>query len=328
MAHNIYNRKFISLRQPAWHGLGLVIQDEIDAVTAGEKLGLPIVYTEPVRTASGLEIPDFKCIVGKEKDKAPVPFSVVSKDYTEITHADFLIAWDKATGKAPIETIGLLGKGENLFVTTKMPKFDIKGDEMDSYLLAANILSGKEANFGRVTPVRVVCQNTLNLSASQFSDQYRLLHVGDAIKQIETWLRRVYQTAIEKQNALREAYAILADFTPSVNQVVDTLEATYPTSEKPNVDERTDEGLNILAAWQKSNVRQIEHQQAVNELFEGKAVGSDLRSARGTGWGLWNAVVEYEDYGKSRRQASSALFGAGADRKTTAFTQLLEFAKA
>lgn len=327
MAHNIYNQKFISLRQPAWHNLGLVIQDEIGAVTAGERLGIPIVYTEGVKTASGLDVPGFKVILGKEKDKAPVPYSVVGNDYNEITHADFLVAWDKATNGAPIETIGLLGKGENLFLTTKLPKFDVKGDELDSYLLAANILSGKEADFGRVTPVRVVCQNTLNLSASQFSDEYRITHRGDSIKQIETWLRRVYETAQAKQQALKEAYSLLANFTPTVKQVVDTLEATYPTAEIPNVDPKTDEGLDILAAWQNSNVRQIEHQKAVNELFEGKAVGSDLRSARGTSWGLWNAVVEYEDYSKSRRKASSALFGAGADRKQIAFDSLLALTK-
>lgn len=327
MAHNIHNKKFISLRQPAWHGLGLVIQDEINAVTAGEKLGLPIVYTEPVRTESGLVIPDYKCIVGKEKDKAPVAYSVVSKEYVEITHADFLIAWDKATNGAPIETIGLLGKGENLFVTTKLPSFDIKGDEHESYLLAANILSGKEANFGRVTPVRVVCQNTLNLSASRFSDQYRLIHVGDPIKQIGAWLQRVYQTAKQKQETLKEAYNILAEFKPTVDQVLKTLDATYPTAERPDADEKTDEGLRELAAWQASNVRQIEHQQNVNDLFEGKALGAGFKSAAGTGFGLWNAVVEYEDYHKSRRSTSSALFGAGADRKQVAFDSLLALTK-
>ena len=328
MSHNIYNQKFISLRQPAWHNLGLVIEDEINAVQAGQKLGLPIITTRPIRTDDGIEIPGWKCILGKEGDNAPVPFSVVSNDYHEITHGEFLEAWDRATNAATIETIGLLGKGENLFVTTKLQPFDVKGDECDSYLLAANILTGKEADFARVTPVRVVCQNTLNLSASRCGDEFRVVHTGESIKQIETWLTRIWRSASEKQAALKEAYTVLANSTPSVDSVIDVLESTYPLALKPNADERTNDGLDLLAAWQRGNARQIEHQQSVNHLFEGTAVGSDLAAARGTAWGLWNAVVEYEDYSKPRRQATSSLFGAGADRKQAAFDSLIKLAVA
>lgn len=328
MAHNIHNEKFISLRQPAWHGLGQVINEEIGGVEAGEKLGLPIVFTRPIQTDNGIDIPGWKCILGKEKDKAPVPYSVVSQDYHEITHGDFLVAWDKATGRAPIETIGLLGKGENLFVTTKLPTFDVKGDPCDSYLLAANILSGKEADFGRVTPVRVVCQNTLNLSARDHSEEFRVIHTGDSIKQIASWLSVIWETAKAKQEALRDAYTILANFTPNGVEVQEVVRAAYEGIEEPEVDPYTKEGLDILAQWEKQKKRVVEHRENVLHLFEGQAVGADLASARGTGWGLWNAVVEYEDYIKPRRKATSALFGAGADRKQAAFDEILKLATA
>lgn len=327
MAHNIHNEKFISLRQPAWHGLGQVINEEIGGVEAGEKLGLPIIVTRPI-SSDGIHIPGWKCIFGKEPGKPAVPYSVVSEDYHEITHADFLVAWDKATGKAPIETIGLLGKGENLFVTTKLPTFDVKGDPCDSYLLAANILSGKQADFGRVTPVRVVCQNTLNLSASQFSEEFRVIHTGESIKQIETWLSTIWQTAKAKQEALKDAYTILANFTPNGVEVQEVVRAAYEGIEEPEVDPYTKEGLDILAQWEKQKKRVVEHRENVLHLFEGQAVGADLASARGTGWGLWNAVVEYEDYIKPRRKATSALFGAGADRKQAAFDEILKLATA
>lgn len=322
MSHNIHNSKFISLRQPAWHGLGLVIQEEIDATEAGSRLGLPRIYTEAVHTESGLVLPDHKCIVGQELGKAPVPFSVVGKDYAEITHFDFLKAWDRATNKAPIETIGLLGKGETLFVTTKLPKFDVKGDEIDSYLLAYNPLTGIDALTGRETDIRVVCQNTLSLSASSFAQQLRVIHYAGAGEQLEKWLHRVWSERIEKQAVLKEAYAILAEYKPDSNAVIDVLEATYPVARQPEADEKTTEGLEKLAAWQRANERQIDHQSAVNNLFEGTGIGSDLKSARGTGWGLWNAVVEYEDYSKPRRLSSSTVFGAGADRKSKAFDEI------
>jgi phage/plasmid-like protein (TIGR03299 family) len=326
MAHNIHNQKFISLRQPAWHGLGLVIEDEIGGVEAGAKLGLPVIYTEKIQTATGLVVPGFKAIVGKEGDRAPVAYSVVSEEYNEIKHGDFLHAWDKATGKAPIETIGLLGKGETLFVTTKLPTFDVKGDEVDSYLLAYNPLTGKDACTGRVTNVRVVCQNTLNASAANFTEQFRVIHVSDAATQIEKWLEKVWQTRLAQQQALQEAYNLLANYYPLSGLVKDVLNATYEGIAKPDVDPYTTEGLETLAQWEKSCKRVVEHRNNVLDLFEGKAVGSDLKSAQGTSWGLWNAVVEYEDHLKLRRKSSSALFGAGADRKTVAFDSLLALA--
>lgn len=327
MAHNIFNEKFLSVRQPAWHGLGQVVQGEISAVDAGRQIGVPAVYTRPIVTADGIAIPGYKAIIGQVGTGTPTPYSVVGNDYHAITHNDFLEAWDKATGGASIETIGLLGKGENLFVTTKLPTFDVRGDEVAAYLLAANILSGREADYGRITPVRVVCQNTLNLSARRFTEEFRVVHTGDAIRQIETWLRGVWETRQAQQQAIREAYNILAQFTLDTTGVLDVLEATYPCADRPNVDERTDAGLDALAAWQSANTRQIAHQQQVNHLFEGAGVGSDLKSAQGTGWGLWNAVVEYEDYGKARRSATSALFGAGADRKRVAFDSILSLAQ-
>lgn len=326
MAHNIHDKKFLSLRKPAWHRLGLVVEEELTGVAAGERLGLPMVYSEAIHTPKGVIIPGYKCVFGKEKGKEAVPFTVVTDDYHEVTHTDFLIAWDNATTGAAVETIGLLGKGEHLFVTTKLPTFDIKGDECDSYLLATNMLDGKNANYGRVTPVRVVCQNTLNLSASNYTDQLRVVHKSESIKQIEKWLRHVWSTTKAKSETIQEAYKILANHTPKSRQVSNALETTYPMTPKPDADPRTKDGLDLLAAWEKKNNNTLVHRSNVMHLFEGQATGADLKAAKGTSWGLWNSVVEYEDYQKAYRRATSSLFGPGAERKQVAFDSLYELA--
>lgn len=328
MAHNIHKGKFLTLRKPAWHGLGLVIQDEISGVEAGERIGIPMVFSDAIYTQKGVVIPGYKCIFGKEKNKDAVPFSVVTDDYHEVKHSDFLEAWDNATNKAPIETIGVLGKGEHLFVTTKLPMFDVKGDECESYLLATNMLNGKDANYGRVTPVRVVCQNTLNLSSSNYTDQIRVIHKSESIKQIQEWLRNVWESTKSKGEALKEAYTILANHTPKTKQVNGVLSGVYPTLEFPeHLDPTTKMGLDALALIEKKNKNNQEHREQVLHLFEGDGLGSDLKSAQGTSWGLWNAVVEYEDHMKSYRRASSSLFGPGAERKQVAFDSLYELAR-
>lgn len=51
MAHNLYREKFYTMREPAWHGLGLVSQVPMSAMEIGDKLGLPQVYCESIQTA-------------------------------------------------------------------------------------------------------------------------------------------------------------------------------------------------------------------------------------------------------------------------------------
>ncbi|MEE9367020.1 MAG: DUF932 domain-containing protein [Dehalococcoidales bacterium] len=321
--HNIYSEKFLSHRQPAWHKLGLVTSELLTGTQAAEKLGLPQVYTEEIKTSSGLVIPDFKAIIGKDGQKEPVCFSVVSKEYHEITHFDFVRAWDRATNGAAIETMGLLGKGETLFLTTKLPAFSVKGEEMVNYLMAYNPLTGDAACTGRVTPVRVVCQNTLNASANRVVEQFRVIHTQAAATQIERWLKNVWETATMQTDALKEAYSFLMEYNLQNSQTEAVLNTVYPNSLRPDADETTDEGLTKLAEWEIANKGQVEHRELVTALYEGVGVGSELETAKGTAWGLFNAVVEYEDFGKKFRRSSSAVFGAGSDRKQKAMSGLL-----
>lgn len=66
--------------------------------------------------------------------------------------------------KSVIETAGFLGNGERMFVTAKMPeRFSLGiGDEVEQYILFTNAHDGTNAVTACFTPIRVVCNNTLN----------------------------------------------------------------------------------------------------------------------------------------------------------------------
>ena len=70
---------------------------------------------------------------------------------------------------------------------------------------------------------------------------------------------------------------------------------------------------------QQTNRRAI---SKASTLFEGKGKGADLVSAKGTAWGLPNAVTEFVDHEKRARSADyrmdSAWFGQGAALKQRA----------
>jgi hypothetical protein len=68
--------------------------------------------------------------------------------------------------------------------------------------------------------------------------------------------------------------------------------------------------------------------EKVQSLYEGKGRGSDMESARGTAWGLLNAVTEYVDHERRARSSEyrmdSAWFGPGAEIKQKALDAALQ----
>lgn len=326
--HNIYKEKFIAYRRPAWHNLGTVINEEISATEAAQRIKLPKIWTEPVIPAASNLPTGHKAIIG-QNDEGRSVFSVVTDSYHEVTHEQFIETWDRVV-KTHIETIGLLGKGETLFVTAKLPQFDVKGDAVESFLLCYNPLTGHEAITGRITGVRVVCQNTLQASGTSYTKQARVLHSQDAVPQMATFLKELWEGTVAQVETLREVFELLATTPASDNDVREVLESVYPSLPQPTeLLTRTNEkeALDQLAAWERENGRQLVHRDQSFGLWAGQGVGSMTPAAVGTAWGGYNAVVEYEQYLKRFSRPESFVFGAGADRTEKAFDGFLALAK-
>lgn len=333
MSHEIYKEKFVSFRQPAWHNLGRVIDTPCSAVEASALVRLPEIQTEPViGAATGIET-GHKVIIGLEREndgkETRTVYSVVTQNYHEISHQRFLETWDKATN-AKIETLGLLYDGSTLFVTTKLPTFAVNGDEVAPYLLAVNPLrAGKSAKV-RKTPVRVVCNNTLEASGKDFVAEWAIIHTQDAAIQLEQFLRNAYEQAADEYLAVKEVFELLAKTNLKDEEAREIFEGVYPAIGAPallshNLNEDTD-ALKKLAAWERENGSQLKHREQCAALYEGEGLGCTSVAAQGTAWGAYNAVVEYEQYLKRYAQSASFLFGAGAQRVETAFDLALAVA--
>lgn len=105
--------------------------------------------------------------------------------------------------KPIIETAGILGDGERMFVTAKMPnKLYIDGDNRDGiedYILFTNTHDGTGAVTVLFTPIRVVCQNTLNAALREASNKLIFKHTSRVGEKLE-W---------EKQENMERAVAVL-----------------------------------------------------------------------------------------------------------------------
>jgi len=322
MSHNIFDQRFYAHRAPAWHRLGYVSEEDHSAVEAAQIIGLPNIYERPIAAKDDrfyMPIAGYKAIVGVSqidgKPKAST-YAVVGDQYEVITHDQFADLFHRATGSR-VETMGLLGEGETLFLTAPLSTIDVRGDEVNNYLMTLNPLNGRWAIQARVTSVRVVCNNTLMMALKEKTTRaLRIRHnQAKVADQVETWLRVAWSQTEGMTQLLKEAYGAMARFQVIPDQVAETLETIYPTPDEPQqADEKARQ------AWEKEREAQQSHQQTVMALFEGSQTNSP--ATIGTAWGLYNGVVEYEDFARPRSNARSRVFGAGADRKAKAFDHL------
>ncbi len=321
MAHDIYKEKFYSHRESAWHGLGIVNDEKLNAIETAKLINIPVVDTVGVKTADDVVIPSYKVI-----RVDGVPSTIVSSDYYEITHSDFIDAWNEATGGAYVETMGVLANGNVVFISTKLPSFDVKGVQHDNYLMATNPVTGMDAATALETVIRVVCANTLRMSlGGDMTTSFRCTHTKNQRAQMEAWMKDLWESRLAVAESVKEACTILADKSITSQDMTDTLGTVYPVPEKPEVDlvVNQDGGLDLLAEWQKDVERQKQRHVDVESIFDGGGVGSDFDDVKGTAYGAFNSIAEYEQYARPRSRNDSFVFGAGARRMHTALHTLL-----
>jgi phage/plasmid-like protein (TIGR03299 family) len=258
-------------------------------------------------------------------------FGIVGPEYQLVDPLAVCEAYDQAVNRE-VETIGCLGFGETLFLTTKLPDMDIKGDLVENYLLIVSPYDGFRAMQIRVTPVRVVCQNTLIAAKRASSEVYRVVHDQYAQSRLEAWLSGLYDRAVARVDLMQQSFEMFAGYQPSTKGVTSILNKIYP---EPNTlrenapQEVLDRRMVDYEYYRKAAERSKE---AVLDLFNGKGTGSDLISTKGTGWGLYNAVVEYEDYRPTSKKDESSrlvnsLFGDRANAKERAYVTIEDYAK-
>lgn len=330
MPASIFGNRFLSHREPAWHNLGLVVEEDVSAWEAYRRMGPYEVELRPLWTPGSngqpLEVP-LRAVVRKATDGLPDEFfGVAGKDYHLITPEQTVKVWDGALS-LPVETIGALQNGETLFITTKLPSIDVRGDEVWMYLLVVAPFQPGQALEIRITAVRVVCQNTLMAAKRATSELYRIIHDQHVAERYGKWLAEAYQRTAVKAEALAESFELLANHRIWGEDRNYILEAAYPDPSRPR-ENATAEVMNQRMEWFEGALENVQRMRsAVTELFEGAGAGMGVEACAGTAWGLYNAVAECENYRRGRGDASVAknvLFGNRGEIEERAFTAALE----
>lgn len=327
MAHNLATTNgksaMMYVEQIPWHRLGTKLDRPATAREAIDAAGLNyLVELKPLKTNDGNDVPSRKATVRSDTNEI---LGVVGNGYVPVQNRQSFGFLDAvvADGGLRYHTAGALGKGERIWLLAKLPnhiRVRNSDDLVDKFLLLSNAHDGTAALRVYFTPIRVVCQNTLNMAETRSHGQgVSILHRGDLAAKISEAQRvlglaqRFYDDAEAKINRL-------AGYYPSQLQLATYFKALYP-----DPPEGTD------------NARAVKSFDELFRLFD-EGIGHSDPSIKGTTWAAFNAVTEFVDHvrptrgSNDRDRASNRLrsiwFGSGARIKQKAWNLALELAGA
>ena len=198
MAHNInYNQQtgkhsFFSVQEKAWHGLGQIVEGYPTSTEAIKFAGLDYeVSKEEIYTSnfnSDGQRMDYTNrvkthLATMRKDTGDV-LGIVGKDYEIVQNKDAFTFFDSIVDGEGIlyETAGALGKGERIFITAKLPNYIRVGkdDLIEQYLFLTTSHDGYGSISAAFTPMRIVCNNTLNAALRNQSNSIKIRHTANA----------------------------------------------------------------------------------------------------------------------------------------------------
>ena len=242
------------------------------------------VVQEAVFTAEGTAVDRYR--FNRKSDDGTV-IGLVTDRYQVVQNTEAFAFTDALIGKGcRYETAGALDNWRTVWMLAALEPKNIMGDTFNNYLVFKNSHDGKSAVKVCVTPVRVVCQNTLNCALSGAKRTFSMKHVGVIDKKLHQAdevleLSKNYLTQVEK------AYYDLQKIKLSEYKVQQLIEQLFPYP----TDENTTKRITDNIQGQRSQLLQC-------------YAKDDLANFRGTGYGFVNAVSDWAGHATPLRETS------------------------
>lgn len=336
MAHNLnFNQRtgrysFFSVQEKAWHGLGQIVTDYPTSAEAIKHAGLDYeVIKSPLYTnASNIIDPTDSLEIRNNEVNVPNYFAtirtdnnavlgVVGKEYHIVQNREAFSFFDAIVGGTDgilYETAGALGNGERIFITAKLPDYIRVGngdDVTEKYIFLTTSHDGSGSITAAFTPVRIVCQNTLNASLRNMSNVVRIRHTSGAKQRLEN-AHKVMGLANEFSNQLEDIFNNWAKVKVADNEVKKMIQfALCPNKET----------LQHLKAGNDDEISTV-FKNTVEDAFA-YAMTSDsqqMNTTKGTLFGAYNAVTGYyqnvRSYKDSEAKLQSIILGGTAQLKS------------
>lgn len=231
MAANVETMFYV--RETPWHGLGTRVMEAPGSEDALELAGLNWkVRQEPIYTDNNLLIPGYKAHVRDLDDKV---LGVVTDRYKVVQNDEAFAFTDGLLGEGVrYETAGALLDGRKVWILARMPReFIINGEQISPYLVFSNTHDGSGAIKVAVTPIRVVCNNTLNLALSTAKRSWSMVHTGDVQGKMEEAKQTLFM-AEKYMSRLGREFENLRKIELTDRQVMDYIKLLLPYENEDN----------------------------------------------------------------------------------------------
>ena len=313
MAHNLETENgevaFALRGAPAWHNLANRIFTKDEEVTTATMLEQAKLANWNVRLSpltnhideSWKDVSNASLVIRTNPFNGGTDvLATVGKRYVPVQNEElfqFADAIHDANPECRWESAGSLKKGKVVFGSVDIPRtmvLDPQGanDETKLYLIVWTSHDGSVAVQAAVTPVRVVCQNTLNIAMREAKQSFKIRHTQTvegriAVARETLGLALGYFDEFEAEaKAMFEQEITNAEFAK-------LIETIYP---KPTKDTK-----GALKKWENKVV-------LLDDLYFNSPTNTNIK---GTKWGAFNAITERLDYFRTGRGNSETLM-AGA----------------
>ena len=303
--------------EPAWHGLGTILDKPATAAEALKFSGLDFEVLQQkvqfnISKGTGTILKDVPGKFVNYRSDNMEALGVVGSAYKVLQNHEAFSFFDPLVGReeAIYHTAGALGKGEKIWILAKLPDHIKVGkdDIIEQYVLIYNNHDGTGSVVACVTPVRVVCNNTLTMALRGTTNKISIRHT----KNVEDNLKEAHKVLEISDLYSKELESIFNKMaskqvnTKSINKFLDSL---YPKNEETE----------FVTAGDKIK-------EAILSAFE-TGVGQDMKTTHGTVFGLYNAVTFFTDHVKEYKSQNAKLksvwFGGSATLRQKAFNSAL-----
>ncbi len=192
-----------SVRKKPWHGLGTIVKEAPTSEEALRLAGLDWdVVQSPIYTNHG-KVEGYKANI-RSTDRQVL--GVVSDRYRIVQNTEAFSFTDELLGQGVrYETAGSLMGGRKVWLLARLPReFIIAGERISPYLVFSNTHDGSGAVRVAVTPIRVCCNNTLNLALSTAARSFSMVHTGDVKEKVSEAKQTLFMADNYMENLGRE----------------------------------------------------------------------------------------------------------------------------
>ena len=243
------------------------------------------VVQQPVMTTEGIPVPGYKANL---RDTDHQVLGVVTDRYRVVQNAEAFAFTDGLMGEGvKYETAGSLQNGKKIWLLAKLPdKYIIEWDRIEPYLVFSSSHDGSGSIKVAMTPIRVVCQNTLNLALSSAKRVWSTIHVGDLAGKMDQ-AHNTLLLAEKYMGQLGMEFSRLSKIRLSDQKVLQYIDQLLPMDNQPTETHR-------------KNITRI-REDMKRRYFD----APDLRHVGKNAYRFLNAVSDFATHAKPLRETAS-----------------------